>query len=237
MKYSIIVPVYKHFEDCTKPCLESIAKNTDLSDVEVIVVANGCGNDGTREFVETLGNSFKLLWFPEPLGYTLATNLGIKVAKGEYIVLLNNDCVILGWQEKSDWLRMLEKPFLEDDKMAITGPTRIMSGPPYEPDCEGVGMHFIIFYCAMMKRVLFNELGLLDEIFSPGGGEDTDFSVKAQLAGYNIREVPIQREVWTYETSFPIYHAAERTVFDLPNWHEIIMRNRGILKTRYRGKS
>lgn len=232
MKYSIVVPVYKHFEDCTKPCLESIVRNTNLSDVEVIVVANGCGNDGTREFVENLGDPFKLLWFPDPLGYTLATNLGIKVSNGEYVVLLNNDCVILDWQGKSDWLRMLEKPFLEDAKMAITGPTKIFSGPKIE-DWEGVGMWFIIFYCAMIKRHLFQELGLLDEVFNPGGGEDIDFSAKAQIAGYNIREVPVEREEWTYVTSFPIYHAAERTVFGLPNWNEIMEKNRRTLLNRY----
>lgn len=67
-KTSIIIPTYNHLEDCLKPCLESIIKNTDLTDLEVIVVANGC-TDGTKEYVESLGDSFKLLWFDEPLGY------------------------------------------------------------------------------------------------------------------------------------------------------------------------
>ena len=118
MKYSIIIPVYKHFEDCTKPCLESIIRTTDLENVEVIVVANGCGDDGTKEFVESLGEHFTLLWFDEPLGFTKATNIGISNALGEYIILLNNDIIILDRFENNErypysdlpinlWIQML----------------------------------------------------------------------------------------------------------------------------------
>ena len=69
MKYSVVIPTYKHLDDCLKPCLESIAKYTNPEDVEIIVVANGCGDDGTKEYVESLGEPFKLLWFDEPIGF------------------------------------------------------------------------------------------------------------------------------------------------------------------------
>ena len=72
-----------HLEDCLKPCLESIIKNTDLSSVEVIVVANGC-TDGTKDYVNSLGKSFKLVWIEEAAGYSRATNAGIKTAYGVF---------------------------------------------------------------------------------------------------------------------------------------------------------
>ena len=80
-RYSVIIPTYNHCDDLLKPCLESIAQFTDLSTVEVIVVANGCV-DHTREYVESLGEPFKLIWMDEAAGYTKATNVGIKAATG-----------------------------------------------------------------------------------------------------------------------------------------------------------
>ena len=229
IKYSIIIPVYKHFEDCTKPCLESIIKNTNLSNVEVIVIANGCGDDETKEFVESLSDHFKLIWHDEPLGYTKATNIGISASVGEYVILLNNDCVLLDWQSENQWIEMLEKPFLDDPTTGISGPGVLLE--------QSIQKEFIIFFCAMTKRIFFNQLGLLDEIFNPGGGEDIDFSLKLQYAGYSIKQVPYKQDKWQYSTAFPIYHAAERTVFDLPDWEEIFKSHMNIISNRYKEKN
>ncbi|MFA5746191.1 MAG: glycosyltransferase, partial [archaeon] len=121
-KCSIVIPTFNHCDDLLKPCLESIRKYTDLSMVEVIVVANGC-KDNTREYVESLGDPFKLLWFDEGLGYTKATNEGMKIATGEYIIPLNNDVQILDLgQGHNKWLNDLLKPFETDESIGITGP-------------------------------------------------------------------------------------------------------------------
>lgn len=46
MKYSIIIPTaFDKREELLQPCIESIQKYTDLTDVEIIVVANGCTDD------------------------------------------------------------------------------------------------------------------------------------------------------------------------------------------------
>jgi hypothetical protein len=234
IKYSIIVPVYKHFEDCTKPCLDSIIKSTDLSNVEVIVVANGCGDDDTKEYVESLGDHFTLLWFDEPLGYTKATNMGISNALGEYVILLNNDIVLYDEPPTNTWINLLEWPFLQDPKMAITGPRKL-----YEKSIE---KWFLVFAIVMIKRRFFDEFGLLDEIFNPGGGEDIDFAVKVQNAGYHIVQVPEDRtdpdpSAWQRCTGFPVYHAGEKTVFGLPDWEEIFQSHMQIIADRYKPKS
>ena len=70
-----------------------------------IVVANGC-TDHTQAYMEGMGAPFKLIWSAEPLGYTKATNLGIQAAKGEFVVLLNNDTQLLA-QENNRWLDWL----------------------------------------------------------------------------------------------------------------------------------
>ena len=123
--YSVVVPTYNHCEDLLKPCLESIKIYTDFNtvDIEILVVANGC-KDGTADYVDSLGFPFKLIWVEEGLGFTRAANEGIKAAKGAYIILFNNDALLLA-QSKNQWLDMLIAPFLADEKVGITGPLRL----------------------------------------------------------------------------------------------------------------
>jgi GT2 family glycosyltransferase len=211
-----------------KPCLESIINTTDLTTTEIIVVANGCGDDGTKEFVESLGESFKLMWFSESLGYTKSTNEGIKTSKGDYVILLNNDCIIYNWYGKNVWINMLEKPFLDDSKMAITG---VLKGWDYNANFE-----HIIFFCVMIKKTMFEELGLLDEIFNPGAGEDADFCMKAKLAGYKFVTVPIDNIPYDGCTAFPIYHAGGSTFKDVKD-RTFVDENNKILAARYKGKN
>jgi len=224
-KYSIVIPTYNHLEDCLKPCLESIKQHTHLENVEIIVVANGC-KDETDKYVDSLGYPFKLLWFDEGLGFTRATNEGIKVAQGEYVILLNNDTVLLekGYS-KGTWIQMLEEPFIQDEKVGITGPLKLFD--------DYANHEVLIFFCVMMKKKLFDELGLLDEIFSPGGGEDIDFCMKAVRAGYKQVMVPGEsiKMTFTNEGQFPIYHKGEGT-FSNEEWPEYgnkIIKDNGLV--------
>jgi FkbM family methyltransferase len=207
MKYSIIIPTYNHCADLLTPCLESIKSNTDLSQVEVIIVANGCTDD-TEHYVKTLGKPFKLVKFKHALGYPKAVNEGIKRAKGKYVVLLNNDTVILG----NDWLQLLTQPFDTDDNVGITGPVK------FTWDCGVKQYECMAFWLVMMKRVLFGELGLLDEIFSPGMGEDGDFCIKTTNAGYKLVSVPDNVsghfDTGIVSNAFPIMHVGNGTFAD-----------------------
>lgn len=233
-KYSIIIPTYNHLEDCLRPCVDSVIKNTVLDTIELIIVANGC-TDGTREYVgELLKNSnlcLRYIEFKEPIGYTKATNAGLKIAEGEYIVLLNNDIILLDWARNSEWIEFLEEPFIKIPQCGITGTTLIY--------CPHSNTDFLIFFCVMISREAFNKIGYLDEIFSPGGGEDTDYCIRAVKAGFEIHEVPLgEKSVMNMDarmsiSSYPLYHKAEATVHGLSNWDEIIKRNSGILKERY----
>jgi len=158
MKYSIIIPTYNHLEDCLKPCIESIIKYTDLVDMEILISANGC-TDNTKKYIEGLGIPFKLVWNEKAVGFAKAVNEAIEISKGDYIVLLNNDILLLD-RKRNEWLEMLVEPF-KDSSVGITGPLLDPSGP-------AGGEYFIIFFCVMIKREVFNKIGLLDPIFGVG---------------------------------------------------------------------
>jgi GT2 family glycosyltransferase len=220
---SIVIPTYNHCEDLLKPCIEGLIKHTDLSKVEVIVVANGC-RDNTKEYVQSLGHPFVLIWEDEGLGYTKATNLGIKQALGEFVVLLNNDIVLLDHgHPKHTWIEMLKAPFV-DEKVGVTGP--LMLHDDYSDRKVMIG------FCMMVRAKLFDVVGLLDEIYSPGGGEDIDICCKIEDAGYKQVVVPNDNVVmtWTNCGSFPLFHRGEGTFTtgEFPEYGSSIIKINGM---------
>lgn len=226
MKYSVVIPTYNHCYDLLKPCLDSLVQYTDLEITEVLVVANGCV-DETKQVVEQYNNpSIKLLWFDKALGFSGAVNKGVQAAQGEYIVILNND-TILHQQPKNDWLERLSKPFIKNKNIAVTGPLKAnATQSPIKKD-------FIVFFCAMIKREIFDELGLLDESFGAGGAEDIDFCVRAELAGYET----VQTSNWSLgagHIDFPITHRVNGTVSGISNWEEIFFGNLLKIQDKYK---
>lgn len=223
--YSIIIPTYNHCDDLLRPCIDSITTYTDLTDVEIIIVANGC-TDNTKEYVTNLNRPFKLIWFDQAIGYTKAINEGIKQAQGKYLILLNNDIEILP-SEKNHWLIELKKPF-SDPNVAITGPLTLYD--------HNVQSNFIVFCCAMIPKEIFDKFGLLDEIFNPGYGEDIDLTMRVKQQGYTIKCVnKTEFKNGTHVGYYPIYHKNNQTFKDIPEYSStIVKRNQLILQERYK---
>jgi FkbM family methyltransferase len=232
-KYSIVIPTYNHLDDLLKPCLASIFRYTNMEETEIIVSANGC-TDNTIEYIKQLNNpNIKLVWSQNALGYTKATNLGIQAAEGEFIVLMNNDTILMP-QTKNDWLNLLVTPF-GDEKVGITGPVK------FDWDCGGITYEAMAFWLVMIKRAVFDKIGILDEIYSPGMGEDGDFCIRAVQAGFSLVSVPndvtghFETGIKNFE--FPIYHVGNGTFADNDLLKtEVIDRNNKILAEKYGNK-
>jgi len=105
---SIIIVSY-NTENLLKDCLKSIFKNDKRLDftgkdinpkdeekipAEIIVVDNG-STDGSRKYLKKLQNeNCKIIFNRKNLGFGQANNQGMKMARGEYILLLNSDTII-----------------------------------------------------------------------------------------------------------------------------------------------
>jgi len=227
-KISIVIPTYRHLDDLLRPCIESIVEFSDLLSVEVIVVANGCGNDGTKAYVESLGPPFKLIWIEEASGYIKSVNEGIKAATGNFVVLLNNDTLLLK-QAKNQWIDMLTEPF-KDPKVGITGPMKTWS-PSAQRD-------FLIFFCVCVRNDMFHnhDIGLLDEAFGAGYGEDTDFCCKLEDAGYKMVQVPPSNQYYAEKRmvgGFPIFHKGNVSFKNWPGGEDLIAKNNKLLEDRH----
>jgi FkbM family methyltransferase len=234
MKYSIVIPTYNHCKDFLKPCIESLIKYSTLADLEIIVVANGC-TDGTADYLAALeavyGKTIHAINITDKLGYPKAVNAGIRAASGEYIVLLNNDTVLLE-QPTNQWLDMLVAPFTKSKSVGITGPVK------FDWDCAGRTLQAMAFWLVMIPRSVFNKVGMLDEIFTPGMGEDGDFCIRATQAGYSMVSVPNDVtghfDTGIVNQAFPIFHVGNGTFQD-PSEDKVatIERNNAVLHERY----
>ncbi len=238
MKFSIIIPTYNHCNDLLIPCIESIIKYSNLEDIELIVSANGCTDD-TRLYLMDLKKRFVdagisdhllIVWSDLPIGYSKANNVGIKLATTDKIVLLNNDVVILE-QPQNLWLEILSAPFLTDPLCGISGPSKIFS--------ECAARDFLIFFCVMIDRKVFETIGLLNEEYGEGSGEDIEFCILAEDAGFHLNACCYKE--WSNECNLfvgtlPIYHKGEGTVHDInlvPDWNDIFIRNSLILGKKF----
>lgn len=203
---SIVIPTWNgrhHLE----LCLPALAAQS-YRPVETIVVDNG-STDGTVAWLASAWPFVRVVALPENRGFVGGVNAGITQARGEFIVLLNNDT-----EPEPDWLEQLvavalrnpeagmvaSKLMLWEDRTRIhsAGDFYTVSGRPgnrgvWEPDDERWGEEEWIFApcagAALYRRALFDKVGLLDERFG-SYVEDVDLAWRAQLAGFRCRFAP-----------------------------------------------
>ena len=92
MKLSIVIVNY-NVEHFLEQCLISVEKATEQLDAEVFVVDNN-SVDGSVAMVKNKFETVKLIANKENVGFSSANNQAIKLAKGEYVLLLNPDTVV-----------------------------------------------------------------------------------------------------------------------------------------------
>lgn len=230
---SVVIPVYGNEKNLIafKNCWKSIFKNINFNKyekIEFIFIANGCIPE-TKDFLNDISETLKehkikniITWDDSALGATGALNKGIRLATGDIIILLNQDVTILDY----GWIEMLINPFYGNQEVGITGPIKGVA--------PALNCNFILFFCAAIHRKVFDKIGLLDEIFNPGGYEDIDFSIRALRSGFELLQVPVNESIdhdgSMFHSSFPIYHIENHN-----SWmtNEVKERNNNIIFERY----
>jgi O-antigen biosynthesis protein len=196
---SIIMLTFNQLK-ITRQCINSLFRYTKHP-FELIIVDNG-STYGTVKYIKKI-KSAKIILNSKNLAFSKGNNQGIRIAKGDYILLLNNDVVVTdGWLP-----RMME--CLESDKaIGLVGPqtnaacfSQRISNPDYKNLDElkyyaqafrmkysgnWLETHRIIGFCMLMRKEVIEKIGLLDERFGPGGFEDFDYCLRARQAGYKI---------------------------------------------------
>ncbi len=195
---SIVIPVYNELF-YTRLCLDSLRRVTTWP-YELIVVDNG-STDGTPDYLKSFPD-IKVIRNSSNLGFARGCNQGIKLARGNYILLLNNDTVVTpGWLENLvDCARSsadigLVGPrtnFCKGEQSLAATYSKIAEMQEFARrfNREGPDQWFelprLIGFCLLIKREVIEKIGLLDESFGLGGYEDDDYYVRAREAGYRL---------------------------------------------------
>jgi GT2 family glycosyltransferase/glycosyltransferase involved in cell wall biosynthesis len=199
---SVIVVTYNNLA-LTRLCLESLIRNTEYPNFEVIVVDNN-SSDETQKYLLNLKErheNLKIILNEENLGFAKANNQGIRISSGEYIILLNNDTIT-----PRGWMTGLLKR-LEDPKIGIVGPVTNFVGnearvevgyrtwaemeefaqaQTWSHQDQIADIHMLAMFCVAMRREIFEEVGELDEQFGIGMFEDDDYSIRVRRKGYRV---------------------------------------------------
>lgn len=194
---SIVIPNYNG-EKYLRECLTSIEVQTE-KDYEVIIIDNA-STDAEYEWLQETNCSFKQL--DRNYGFSRAVNEGIRLAKGEYVLLLNNDTVLA-----PDFLLKM-KQCIEKDNHIFAVSSKMISyqdrsmiddaGDEYTllgwtlkcGDGKSVRYYMkereVFSACAgaaLYRKKIFNEIGYFDEQFF-AYMEDVDISYRARIYGY-----------------------------------------------------
>lgn len=194
--------------DCLDACLASLLVQTWPA-LEIVVVDNG-STDGSLELLRSrYGSRITLVESPVNLGFAGGNNLGIRAAKGEYLVLLNNDAVA-----QPGWVSALVGAAESDSrvgmcasKVLVLGGDGIIDSAGLLMSADGIGRGrgrlepdgetyargedgLIPSGCAALyRRAMLDEIGLFDEDFF-AYCEDCDLGLRGRLAGWTCRYVP-----------------------------------------------
>lgn len=199
---SLVIPVFNQSAHTVR-CLRALAAHPPAAPVEVIVVDDGSSDDTLALLRQVDG----LRLHPRPAngGFIAACNDGLALARGEYVVFLNNDTV-----PQPGWLDALLATFANEPGTGIAG-SRLLypdgrlqeaGGAIYrdgsadklgrlrEPAHPGFSFLRRVDYCSgaaiALPRTLMQELGGFDTHYAPAFYEDTDLAMKVRARGLQV---------------------------------------------------
>ena len=199
---SIIIPVHNQWE-YTYGCVKAIIEHTQRIPYEIII-ADDVSTDETRELTRYVKN---VVWVrnAKQLGFTLNCNNAARQAKGEYLLLLNNDTTV-----RAEWLDAMLETMRKDDKVGLVGAKLVYpngklqeaggiiwsdaSGRNYgkQEDPENPEYNYVkeVDYCSgaciLLRTSLWNALGGFDPRFAPAYYEDPDLAFRIRQLGYKV---------------------------------------------------
>ncbi len=202
-RVSVIILTFNNL-DLTRACLDSVLKRSDYPNLEVIVVDNA-STDDTPAYLEDFGQrhpEVRVVLNSENLGFAAGNNVGLALATGDYLVVLNNDTVVT-----PGWVLSLLRHFERVPTLGLLGPVtgnigneaRIEISYPDLAHMPATALNYtlahmgqrysmrnVAFFCTMLPRSTYERCGPISEDYGLGFFEDDDYCRKVEAEGLSI---------------------------------------------------
>ena len=190
---SVIIPVYNVKREYLVECLESILKQS-YPNFEIILIDDNSSNIETLNTLKEYENNSKIkIKYRKTNGMiSVASNDGIKLAKGEFLVLVDNDDKLdqnafYYLVEALNKDRTLDFIYTDEDKMDIHGKYfEPHFKPDYSPDTL-MGMNYIC-HLSCLRTSLVREVGGFRKEYD--GSQDYDLFLRILDKTKKIYHVP-----------------------------------------------
>ena len=203
---SILIP-NRDEKECLKRCIDSIVEKTTYRNFEIIVIENNSKKRETFDYYEEVRKNpqINVIIWKDDFNYSAINNFGVKAAKGEYYVLLNNDTEVI----EPRWLEIMLADCQRED-IGIVGskllyPDNTVQHGGVVIGLGGVAGHIfggipawvpayfawskiqrdvsaVTAACLMVSAELYGQIGGFDEQLRVAYN-DVDFCLKARKAG------------------------------------------------------
>lgn len=197
MTCSVVIPCHNRV-DLTRACLHSLHGQVSAPDLEILVVDNG-SHDATPLLT---GPAVRVLSLHENRGFAAGVNHGLRHARGDTVLVLNNDT-----QLADNVLSELHAALARDQAIAAagavsnevkghaqievgrrgetaTGRRQIADELRTAPRLQDVTT--LSGLCLLVRRAALDTVGLFDERFGHGNFEDDDLCLRLRLHGHRL---------------------------------------------------
>ena len=226
---SIVIPTKDHVETLDA-CVMSIARKATYANYEIVLVENNSEDPETFAYYETLParvaaasdgkGAARVEWWPGEFNYSQIINFGVEHAKGDYLLLLNNDTEVISPGFIEEMMGYLQRPdagvvgaklyfadHLVQHAGILVGVRGALAHANQDFSAKRVGylaravrpgnFSAVTGACQMVRRDVFEQVGGYNEEFAVGFN-DADFCLRVWEAGYRTIFTPYA-ELYHYE--------------------------------------
>lgn len=198
IKVSVIVPTYNE-EKHIRACLDSIIEN-DLKEIEIIVINDG-STDSTKEILEEYKNKYDIIKVieKENEGQGSARNIGIELAKGEFLTFVDADDEI----HNNMLSKMYEKLQKEQadicvcDYFEINKDNKVVK-KAIPQKTEDIKKDYIVSIAGPCNKLIRTEILKKNSLYFPKTGIYEDIAMVPLIATYTNKIVYLEEPLYYY---------------------------------------
>ena len=181
--FTFLINAYDYVDDVRR-CVESILANTSGASVEVVVVDNG-STDGTADYLEEAQrqhSNVKVIHCDHVVGDAAGKNIGLKQARGRYILLMDASVEVVG-----DMMKPVAEQ-LADRSVGVFGPYGLTTDDMqhFHEEVDRGDADAMQAYCMSFRRDDLVAVGLMHESFRFYRNLDIDYCFQFKNAGFRI---------------------------------------------------